>query len=258
MKKKIVAVVLCGGMGSRISEITSKTPKSMISILGKPIIWYVISLLVKNNIQQIIFPLGYKGNLIKKFILKNFKKESANFKFVNTGKKTEINDRIKKISKYLVEYDDFLLINSDTILDFNLRSLINFHKKNNFKISLSGVKMKSSWGTIVKKIDNNYVKKFTINSKIEVYKIKELKNYDSYRNTGISLISTKCLEFINKISNRNFELSLYNKFVKNNKVGVKIFDGMWHPIETLKDLNLINNDKNLKKKITVFKKKIAL
>ena len=103
--------------------------------------------------------------------------------------------------------------------------------------------MKSSWGTIVKKIDNNYVKKFTINSKIEVYKIKELKNYDSYRNTGISLISTECLEFINKISNHNFELSLYNKFVKNNKVGVKIFDGMWHPIETLKDLNLINNDK---------------
>ena len=73
MKKKIVAVVLCGGMGSRISEITSKTPKSMISILGKPIIWYVISLLVKNNIQQIIFPLGYKGNLIKKFILKKAK-----------------------------------------------------------------------------------------------------------------------------------------------------------------------------------------
>ncbi|MDC0454712.1 NDP-sugar synthase [Candidatus Pelagibacter sp.] len=256
MKKKVVAVVLCGGMGSRLSEITKKTPKSLISVFGKTIIWYVVSLLIKNNIREIIFPLGYKGSLIKKLILKDFNKKNNNFIFVNTGKKTEINDRIKKISKYLKGYDDFLLINSDTILDFNIKSFINFHKKNNFLISLSGVKMTSTWGTIVKKENNNIVKKFILNSKIESYKIKKFSKYDSYRNTGISLISTKCLKFINTISNNNFEILLYNKYLKNNKVGSKIFNGLWHPIETLKDLILIKDNKKLNNKIKAFKNKI--
>ena len=243
-------------MGSRLSEITKKTPKSLISVFGKTIIWYVVSLLIKNNIRDIIFPLGYKGNLIKKFILKDFNKKNNNFTFVNTGKKTEINDRIKKISKYLEKYDDFLLINSDTILDFNIKSFIDFHKKNNFLVSLSGVKMTSTWGTIIKKVNSDLVKKFAVNSKIDSYMIKGFSNYNSYRNTGISLISTKCLQFINKIYDNNFEILLYNNYLKSNKVGAKIFNGLWHPIETLKDLNLIKDNAKLNKKIRVFKNKV--
>ena len=256
MKKKLVAVVLCGGMGSRLFGITKKTPKSLIKVFGKTIIWYVVSLLIKNNVNNIIFPLGYKGDLIRKSISKDFKNNNNYFKFINTGKKTEINSRIKKISKYLNKYDNFLLINSDTILDFNIKSFVNFHEKNNFLITLSGVKMKSTWGTIIKNTNNNIVKKFTLNSKIDTYKIKGFRKYEAYRNTGISLISTKCLKFINTISNNNFEILLYNKYLKNNKVGSKIFNGLWHPIETLKDLNFIKENKKLNKKIKNFKNRI--
>ena len=256
MNKKIVAVVLCCGMGTRLSEITNKKPKSLINILDKSIIWYVVSILLKNKINNVIFPLGYKGDLIKKSILKDFKKKSNNFKFIKTGKKTEISQRIKKISKYLLKYDDFLLINSDTILDFDIKSFLKFHKQKKNLISLCGVKMNSEWGTIIKEPKNDRVVKFSVNSKIESYKIKKFEKYNCYRNSGVSLINSKCLKFINNNLNTNFEISLFNKFIKINKVGIKIFKGLWYPIETLKDLNLIKNDKVLNKKIKKFKKKI--
>ena len=175
MKKNIVAVILCGGVGSRISEITKLIPKSLIKVQKQPIIWYVISSLIKSGVKEIIFPLGYKGDQIKKFVKKNFTKNIKNFKFYNTGNKTEIHDRIKKISDDLINYDDFILVNSDTIFDFNLKELINFHKKNKYLISLSGIKMESAWGTIVKR--NKNLKRFILNAQIENYKIKNLNKY---------------------------------------------------------------------------------
>ena len=255
MKKKIVAVVLCGGMGTRISELTKKIPKSLISISQKPIIWYVILSLIKSNVKNIIFPLGYKGNVIKKYVLKEFKDKNLNFQFIETGKRTEINDRIKRIKKNLEMFENFLLVNSDTIFDFNLKNFLKFHVSNNFYISLSGIKMVSNWGTIVKK-DDLLVKKFTVDSKINSYQIKGFEKYQSFRNTGISIINKSCLGFIDKINQENFEVSLYNKFASINKVGVQIFNGFWYPIEIFKDYKFLKYDKSLIKKIESLKKKI--
>ena len=248
MKKKIVAVVLCGGMGTRISELTKKIPKSLISVYQKPIIWYVISSLIKNDIKEIIFPLGYKGGQIKRYVLKHFKSKDLKFYFVETGEKTEINDRIKMIKDELEKFENFLLVNSDTIFDFNLKKFIKFHVNNNFLISLSGIKMFANWGSIVKNSDN-LVKNFTINSKIIKYNIDKYEKYPSYRNTGISIINSYCLNFISKIKNKNFEHSLYNNFIKKKNVGVQIFDSFWYPIETFKDFILLKHDKLLKKNL---------
>lgn len=255
MKKKIVAVILCGGMGSRISQITRMIPKSLIKVNQRPIIWYVVASLLKNGVREIIFPLGYKGKRIEIFVKKKFKKESRYFQFHDTGEKTEIHNRIKKIIKKLKNYEDFILINSDTIFDFNLRNFINLHQKKKHLISLSGIKMESSWGTIVKN-KKNLLKKFVINAQIEDYKIKKYAGFNCYRNTGISIINSKCLNYIKNLDH-NFEISLYNKFVKYNKVGVKIFNKFWYPIETLKDLNILNQDKTKKKKINLIKQKLS-
>ena len=67
MKNFKSAVVLCGGRGSRLGALGKKIPKAMVKIQGKEIIWYIVSVLKKNKFNQIILPLGYKGNMIKKF-----------------------------------------------------------------------------------------------------------------------------------------------------------------------------------------------
>ena len=72
----------------------------------------------------------------------------------------------------------------------------------------------------------------------------------------MSIINVKCLSFIKSLKNNDFEISLYNKFIKYKNIGVKIFNGFWYPIETNKDLNLIRNEKKLVKQIINLKQKL--
>ena len=67
------AVILCGGKGSRLGAISKKIPKTLMKIQGKEILWYIIKILQLNNFNHFILPLGYKGNLIKKFVIKTSK-----------------------------------------------------------------------------------------------------------------------------------------------------------------------------------------
>ena len=64
----VSAIVLCGGLSSRMGQLTSNTPKSLLKVNKRPIIWYTIGFLYKNGIKKFIFPLGYKGEKIKNYI----------------------------------------------------------------------------------------------------------------------------------------------------------------------------------------------
>ena len=72
MKNFRSAIVLCGGKGTRLGVLGKKIPKAMIKIQGKEIIWYIIKILKRNRFNQIIMPLGYKGNMIRKLAKNKF------------------------------------------------------------------------------------------------------------------------------------------------------------------------------------------
>ena len=90
------AVILCGGKGTRLGTISKKLPKTLVKIQGKEILWYIIKILKLNNFNHFILPLGYKGNLIKKFISK-YRYFGSNVELVDTGKNSNIGKRIYKI-----------------------------------------------------------------------------------------------------------------------------------------------------------------
>ena len=128
MKRKIrTAIILCGGRGTRLGNITKKIPKTLVKVQGKEILWYLIQFLKINNFNHLILPLGYKSNLIKNFLKKN-----NNFQIkidtINTGSNTNIGRRLNIISNYVIS-DNFLLINGDTILNFNLKKIFETHTK---------------------------------------------------------------------------------------------------------------------------------
>ncbi len=250
---KNAAIVLCGGLGSRIFEITKKIPKSLISVQQKPIIWFVVSDLINAKFDKIIFPLGYRGNQIKKYIKSEFKNHLDKIELVDTGRNTEIFDRIYKVKNFLNNYDNFLLVNSDTIFDFNLKNFILFHEKNKFNISLSGIKMKTSWGSIIKKKNSSRVYKFIKNERVESYKLKGYNQYESFRNTGISIFKVKVLKMIKKKNCIDFESYFFNKI---HNIGSFIFDGFWYPVETYKDFYNLKHDTILKIKVRKLIKKI--
>ena len=251
------AVVLCGGLGTRIKEITRNIiPKSLIKINGKPIIWYVVSSLLRSGVNEIIFPIGFKGEKIRNYLKKEFKQNYHQFIVVKTGKDTEIIDRIKKIANLLNKYDFFICTNSDTLFDYDLKKFLNFHYNNKFMISLSCTKMRTAWGSLILENNTNNLKKFVKYETIDSYQLKKYPKYKCLRNSGISIINTTCLSSIKNSRSVDFENFLYNKFAKKKKVGSLIFDNFWYPIENIKDYNEVIKNYKLKRRVNLLKKKL--
>ena len=124
-------VILAGGKGTRISEYTKSLPKPMIEICGKPIIHRIIDHYIKYGHREFIIALGYKGNLIKKYFVKNKFGKKVKIKLIDTGLATMTGGRLKRLKKYLDK--TFLMTYGDGLSNVNLSKLANFHKsKKNF------------------------------------------------------------------------------------------------------------------------------
>ena len=231
------AVVFCGGKGSRLGLIGKKKSKSLLLVNNKPIIYYIITKLLKTRINKIILPLGYKGNDIKKYIKKTFIKNISKFIFVNTGINSEISERIVKIKKYLPQKGSIFLLNGDTIFDFNLQSFFSSHWMAKKKISLATFSPKIDLGLI--KIKNNKPLKFKKSVFISDFKVEKDK-YLAY--SGLIILNTKYLKNFKFSLTQDFELEMYNKSIKSNQVNIfEIRKGTCFPIDNIKNLNYAND-----------------
>jgi D-glycero-alpha-D-manno-heptose 1-phosphate guanylyltransferase len=242
--KNFCAVLLCGGLGTRISSITKTIPKPMIKVFNKPLIFYSIEALLKSKVSKIILPLGYKGQIIENYVKKKYKKDLSKFLLIKTGRNTSIFKRIIKVKTEIKKYKSFLLLNSDTIFNFELNKLIEKHIKSKNKITVSTSIMKTSWGTFECNKKNEIVK-FSKNNYLQNYKLVD-SNMIGIRNSGIAVIETNCLDNLSD-KEKDFELNLYSKFINKKKIGLHIFNNkFWEPVETLSDLNMVKNNLKLK------------
>ena len=236
----VSAVVLCGGLSSRMGTLTSETPKSLLKVKRKPIIWYTIGFLYKNGVKKFILPLGYKGEQIKNYLIKQFPQADINFIFCNTGKNTPIHLRLKKVHPYLENDSEFILINSDTIFQFNLNIMHKIHLENQDDITLSSVPVTSPWGIITTK-ENNVVG-FERDLKVNNLGIINDQKVRGEVYSGLCIIKKTCLDSFNWEDCSDFETELFNKYIKNGKVGQYPINGTWYPIDTPKHLEAINRN----------------
>mgnify|MGYP001501223710 CR=1 FL=1 len=138
-------IILAGGLGTRLSELTKTIPKPMVKINGRPIISYIIQHYEKYGLKDFIIASGYKGNILKNFFKKKFNK--LNIKVVDTGKKTMTGGRIKKLKEEISD-KTFLLTYGDGVCNVDLRKLIKFHNKNNFLCTLTAVRPPARFGAL--------------------------------------------------------------------------------------------------------------
>ena len=122
------AVILCGGLGSRLSEETKIKPKPLVEIGNKPILWHIMKYYKSYNINEFILALGYKGKMIENYFKKN-KKDDFNIQFVYTGQYTQTGSRLLKLKKYLKNDENFMLTYGDGLCNVNLNKLRKFHLK---------------------------------------------------------------------------------------------------------------------------------
>ena len=142
------AVILAGGLGTRLEEETTIRPKPMIEIGGRPILWHIMKMYSHYGINDFIICLGYKGYTIKEYFANYFthssdytidiqknqvdihtvNSEPWKITMVDTGEKSMTGGRLKRIEKYVD--DTFLVTYGDGVADINITNLIDFHKKN--------------------------------------------------------------------------------------------------------------------------------
>ncbi len=249
MKEKI-AVVLCGGKGSRMGGLTKNLPKPLLKIHGKPIIWYSIKMLNLYGFNKIIFPLGYKGEKIKKYLNKEFFKQKKNFHFVDTGINSSISKRIYMIKDIIPENTNFFMINSDTLFNFNIDKMFKDHVNNSNWLTLSSVDLSVKWGLII--FDGKKLVDFDRKRTISNLRIKgNIKKFAKV-NSGLAIINKNALKYFNK-NDYCFESSLYKKMIKMKKAKNFNLKGMWYPIDTEKDLQTVNIDNKIGTKLKKFK-----
>lgn len=161
-------VILAGGKGTRLSELTKLIPKPMVKIGPKPILIHIIDIYLKFGFRDFYILVGYKSHIIKDYFT-NFKKINKPFKFrsvnkdcqitiIESGKNSMTGGRLKKIKNFLKKGEEFMFTYGDGISNINIQKLLKFHKKNKKLITVTAVRPPARFGEIM--IEKNLVKSF--------------------------------------------------------------------------------------------------
>jgi len=229
------AIILAGGKGLRFGSVTKSIPKPMVMIGNKPMLWHILNLLSSNGIKDFIICVGYKGNIIKKYV--SSIKENWNIQCVDTGLNTLTGKRIGLI-KHMIKDQYFLMTYGDGLSDVNLKKLVNFHKTKKALATLTAVRPPSRFGVI--KIHNDKVKVFKEKSSLG----------EGWINGGFFVINSNFLKFI-KNDSTFLERDPLEKISKKGKLFAYKHSGFWQCMDTVRDKeileNKIKNSKWLKK-----------
>jgi glucose-1-phosphate cytidylyltransferase len=229
------AVILCGGRGSRLGSVTDKIPKPLVEVRGNPIIWYTFLNLYHHGFREFIFPLGYRGDMIQKYVQQHFGQLEGKLYFKYTGEDTPIAGRIEQIKHKIPEHGDFFLVNGDTLFDFDIKEMYDLHKREKALVTLSSVGVVAPWGLI--QLVGDKVVGFDRERKIRHIE-GDYGFYHCVINSGLAWINKEALDLID--FKTDFETSLYRAVSEKERCSHYEIKGMWFPIDTQKDLETIN------------------
>tara|TARA_Y100000590_G_scaffold319066_1_gene361074 strand:+ start:1178 stop:1870 length:693 start_codon:yes stop_codon:yes gene_type:complete len=212
-------VLLAGGFGTRLSEYTKTIPKPMISICGKPLLFYIMKHYAKYGYKDFYIALGYKGKIIKKFFNKKF--YDWNINLIETGKNTMTGGRLKRLKKYLGK-DTFMMTYGDGLSNLNLNKLLKFHKKNKRLVTLTAVRPPARFGAL--RIRGQNVSYFKEKSKVD----------EGWINGGFFVMEPEFFKFI-KNDNTYLEREPLERVTKKKLLGAFKHEGFWQCMDTKRD-----------------------
>ena len=238
------AVILAGGLGTRLSEETTIRPKPMVEIGGRPILWHILKLYSAQGINDFIICLGYKGYIIKEFFANYFLHTSDvtfdiagnkmtvhdsvaepwRVTLVDTGEGTGTGGRLRRIAKYLEGDDAFCMTYGDGIADVDIQKTIAFHKQHGKLVTLTSVQPVARFGALG--IKNNHVYAFQ----------EKPKDEGGWINGGFFVLSPKAIEEV-KDDHWMFEREPMEALVAKGQVTAFAHRGFWQAMDTLRDKN---------------------
>jgi len=216
-------VILCGGKGTRLRELTEKLPKPLIEIGGKPILWHVMKIYANYSYKDFVLALGYKGEMIEKYFKEN--PEDWNIEFVHTGEETNTGGRIKKVESYITD-DEFMATYGDGVSLINLNELLKHHAANNAIATITCVKPKSRFG-IVEINDQGLVNEFV-----------EKPRLPYWVNGGFFVFKKEIFNYLNETD--VLEKDVFEKLAADKKIAAYKLEGFWECMDTFKDMQMLD------------------
>lgn len=236
------AVILAGGLGTRISEETSLRPKPMVEIGGKPILWHIMKIYSHYGINDFVICCGYKGYVIKEYFANYFLHMSdVTFDMVNnqmevheryaepwkvtlvdTGVDTMTGGRLKRVAPYLQGEQAFCFTYGDGVSDVNIAELIAFHTSQQVKATLTATLPPGRFGALDMK-----------GSKVRSFKEKP-KGDGAMINGGFFVLSPEVLTLIED-DNTIWEKEPLETLASRDQLAAFSHDGFWQPMDTLRD-----------------------
>ncbi|MDB4435526.1 glucose-1-phosphate cytidylyltransferase [bacterium] len=234
------AVILAGGLGTRLSEETSLKPKPMVEIGGRPILWHILKIYSSHGINDFVICAGYKGYIIKEYFANYFlhmsdvtfdmannsmevhqkNAEPWRVTIVDTGDETMTGGRIKRIAPYLD--GPFCLTYGDGVGDIDITASIEFHRTSGLLATLAGVQPPGRFGSL--QLDENRVISF----------IEKPLGDGSWINGGFFILEPEVIDYVSD-DTTIWEREPLEKLAADRQLGIYRHQGFWRPMDTLRD-----------------------
>ena len=238
------AVILAGGLGTRLSEETSTRPKPMVEIGGKPILWHIMKMYASYGINDFVICCGYKGYVIKEYFANYFlhmsdvtfnmrdngmevhnkRAEPWSITLVDTGDNSMTGGRLRRVSEYVKNEEAFCFTYGDGVGDIDIAETIRFHKSHGKAGTLTAAYPPGRFGAL--DIQNGQILNF-----------KEKPQGDGAMiNGGFFVLSPKVLDYITN-DNTIWEQEPLMNLAHDGQLMAYEHHGFWQPMDTLRDKN---------------------
>ena len=238
------AVILAGGLGTRISEEAVMRPKPMIEVGGRPILWHIMKIYSAHGINDFVVCCGYKGYIIKEYFANYFlhmsdvtfnmqnnkmevherHAEPWRVTLVDTGDNTMTGGRLKRVAQYLKDEKEFCFTYGDGVTDLDIGALVAFHKQHGKSATVTAVQPPGRYGAL--NMDSGSVHGF----------IEKPQGDGGWINGGFFVLSPSCLAIIAD-DTTSWEGYPLNQLAAQGELMAYEHSGFWQPMDTLRDKN---------------------
>ena len=239
-------VILCGGMGTRIRDVSELLPKPMVEIGGRPILWHVMKIYAHYGYKDFILCLGYKGEIIKDYFLNyetrntdctielgsnnglrihgNHSEQDWRITLANTGLETMTGGRLGRVRNYLADEEEFMLTYADGVADINIDDLVAFHRSQGRMVTITAVHPSARFGEM--RIDGSDVRSFH----------EKPQTKTDYINGGFMVARREFLDlYINDDPDLILEQAPLRQVSQDGEMAAFRHEGFWQCMDTARE-----------------------
>jgi glucose-1-phosphate cytidylyltransferase len=240
------AVILAGGLGTRISEETHLKPKPLIEIGGRPILWHIMKNYCAHGVNDFVICCGYKGYLIKEYFANYFlhmsdvtfdmtnnqmeihqqKAEPWKVTLIDTGEDTLTGGRLKRVADFIKNEESFCFTYGDGVSDVDIQGSIEFHRRHGKLATVTAVLPPGRYGSLER-----------LGDKVTGF-VEKPRGDGGFINGGFFVLSPKVLDFIDG-DQSSWEAQPLTKIAQNGEMMAFEHQGFWQPMDTLREKNLL-------------------